>query len=106
MDERRKSRRVTLDSAAEQIVDDAPHRCRATNVSDTGVYLERPLCMLARRTNVVQVELELPGADAPVWAKAEVVYDSFDASLHGTALRFTAMASPDRARLAEWLAAH
>jgi len=103
--ERRKSRRVSLDSVIEQIVDDSPHRCRATNLSDTGLYMERPVAMLARRSNVVQIELPLPGTTDTVWAKAEVVYDCFDDALHGTAVRFLEMAGADRARLERWVAA-
>ncbi len=102
-DERRKSRRIELDSPIEQIVDEAEHRCRATNVSRTGLYMERPVSALARRSNVVQLAFTLPGSAETLWAKAEVVYDSFDARLHGTAVRFTEMAARDRRALDLWL---
>lgn len=102
-DERRKSRRVELDSPIEQIVDEAEHPCRATNVSRTGLYMERPVSALARRSNVVQIAITLPGTADTLWAKAEVVYDCFDAALHGTAVRFTEMAAPDRSALERWL---
>ena len=102
-EERRQSRRIELDSPIEQIVDEAEHRCRATNVSRTGLYMERPVSALARRSNVVQVALTLPGTLHTLWAKAEVVYDCFDAALHGTAVRFTEMAARDRLALDRWL---
>jgi hypothetical protein len=86
----------------EQIVEDEPHRSFMSDLSASGLYMERPFELLSRRSSVVQVELPLPG-DETLWAKCEVVYDRFDSLFHGTAVRFTAMARRHQRMLREWL---
>lgn len=86
----------------EQIVENEPHRSFLSDLSASGLYMERPFELLSRRSNVVQVELPLPG-DETLWAKCEVVYDRFDSLFHGTAVRFTAMAGKHQRLLREWL---
>lgn len=86
----------------EQFIEDEPHRSFLSDLSAAGLYMERPVELLSRRSDVVQVELPLPGEE-PLWAKCEVVYDRFDSLFHGTAVRFTAMARRHQRLLREWL---
>ncbi len=99
---RRLSPRSPVGFYIEQIVEDEPHRSFLSDLSATGLYMERPFELLSRRSNVVQVELPLPG-DETLWAKCEVVYDRFDSLFHGTAVRFTAMARRHQRMLRDWL---
>ena len=101
--DRRQANRVPVGFYANQLVDDEPYRCFATSLSASGLYMERVLTPMERRRDVVQIEIPLPGAGETLWAKAEVVYDCFDALFHGTAIRFTAMARKHRRELREWL---
>ena len=101
--DRRLANRVPVGFYANQLVDDEPYRCFATSLSASGLYMERVLTPMERRRDVVQIEIPLPGSNETLWAKAEVVYDCFDALFHGTAIRFTAMARKHRRQLREWL---
>lgn len=86
----------------DQFIQDEPHRSFLSDLSPTGLYMERPLELLSRCSDVVQVELPLPGEET-LWAKCEVVYDRFDSLFHGTAVRFTGMARRHQRLLREWL---
>lgn len=99
---RRQAERMPVGFYVEQIVENEPHRSFLSDLSASGLYMERPFELLSRRSNVVQVELPLPG-DETLWAKCEVVYDRFDSLFHGTAVRFTAMAGKHQRLLREWL---
>lgn len=101
--DRRQAARVPVGFYLSQLVDDQPYRCFTTSLSTAGLYMERPLSVIERRRGTVQVELPLPGTSDSLWARAQVVYDCFDALFHGTAVRFTAMAHRHRRLLREWL---
>ncbi len=101
--DRRQAARVPVGFYLNLLVDDRPYRCFTTNLSASGLYMEKVLTHVERRRDTVQVEIPLPGAGEPLWARAQVVYDCFDALFHGTAVRFTAMARRHRAALRGWL---
>ena len=101
--ERREADRVPVGIYLNQVVGSDLHRCFATDISPTGLYMERTCTPMERRSNFVQVEIPLPGIGDTLWAKAEVVYDCFDALFHGTAIRFAAMAGMHRRLLEAWL---
>ncbi len=104
--ERRRAPRVPVSVHLEQRVEGQSHRCFATNLSSTGLYMERPIESFVRHSADVQLEIPIPdGHGEPVIASAEIVYDCFDALLHGTAVRFKGLSSRDEARLTNWLAA-
>lgn len=100
---RRRSQRLPVGFYVEQIIDDAPHRCFTSDLSAVGLYMERLATPLSRHRGVVQVEIPLPDTGDSLWAKAEVVYDRFDALFHGTAVRFTGMARSHQRLLRDWL---
>jgi len=100
---RRRSQRLPVGFYVEQIIDEAPHRCFTSDLSAVGLYMERLATPLSRQQGIVQVEIPLPDTGDSLWAKAEVVYDRFDALFHGTAVRFTAMARSHQRLLRDWL---
>jgi len=99
---RRTAIRTPVGFYIEQFVENEPHRSFLSDLSAAGLYMERPIELLSRRSDVVQVELPLPGEET-LWAKCEVVYDRFDSLFHGTAVRFTGMARKHQRLLREWL---
>jgi len=99
---RRTAARIPVGFYIEQFIEDEPHRSFLSDLSASGLYMERPFDVLSRRSNVVQVELPLPGEET-LWAKCEVIYDRFDSLFHGTAVRFTGMARKHQRLLREWL---
>ena len=103
-DERRRAPRVPVSVFLEQHIEGQSHRCCMSDLSLTGLYMERPISSFVRHSTKVQLEIPLPdGEGAPVWASAEVVYDCFDAEFHGTAVRFESMGDHDRRRLSAFL---
>ena len=100
---RRRSERLPVGFYVEQLVGDDAHRCFTTDLSAIGLYMERLAEPLRRGSTSVQLEIPLPNTSDAIWAKAEVVYDRFDALFHGTAVRFTGMARAHQRLLREWL---
>jgi hypothetical protein len=103
--ERRRSPRIPVSVYLQQHVEGQTHRCFTSDLSSTGLYMERPIESFVRHSTSVQLEIPLPDGDPdPVWASAEVVYDCFDALFHGTAVRFTALNRRDKERLDAFVA--
>ena len=100
---RRRLPRLPVGFYVDQFVDDAAHRCFTSDLSPSGLYMERVAEPLQRRSAIVQLEIPLPNTGDALWAKAEVVYDRIDALFHGTAVRFTGMARGHQKLLREWL---
>jgi hypothetical protein len=101
--ERRRAERLPVGLYVQQIIDGEPHRCFATSMSLTGMYLEHVTTRFARRSRVVQLEIPLTGDSEPLWVGGEVVYDALDRLFVGTAIAFQHMAERDLARLEAWL---
>jgi hypothetical protein len=100
---RRRSERIPVGFYVNQIISDDPHRCFTTDLSTIGLYMERLAEPLQRSSSLVQLEIQLPSTSDSIWAKAEVIYDRFDALFHGTAVRFTGMARSHQRLLRDWL---
>jgi len=100
---RRRSERIPVGFYVDQIICDDAHRCFTTDLSAIGLYMERLAEPMQRNSTVVQLEIQLPSTTDSIWAKAEVIYDRFDALFHGTAVRFTGMARMHQRLLREWL---
>lgn len=102
--ERRGAQRIPVSVEIQQRIEGQIHRCVASNLSLSGVYIERPIASFVRHSTAVELEIPLPdGGTSPLRTQAEIVYDHFDAALHGSALRFTDMAAADQARLAAFV---
>jgi hypothetical protein len=102
--ERRGAMRIAVSVLTQQHVEGQSHCCVASNLSLSGVFIHRPIASFVRHSTTVELELSLPdGAGTPLRVHAEIVYDCFDAELHGSALRFVEMSAQDRARLTAFL---
>jgi hypothetical protein len=103
--ERRRSPRIPVSVYLKQHVEGQAHRCFTSDLSSSGLYMERPISSFVRHSANIELEIPLPdGEPEPVWASAEIVYDCFDALFHGTAVRFTNLTSRDRERLEAFVA--
>jgi hypothetical protein len=101
--ERRSAPRFPVSVHIAQHVEGQTHRCVASNLSASGLYMERPIGSFVRHSADVELEIPLPDGAAPLRTHAEIVYDCFDARFHGTAVRFTQMSVRDRERLQAFL---
>ena len=100
---RRLAERLPVGFYVQQVVDGRMHRCFTADVSALGMYMEKPVEQMDRSSNIVQLEIPLPKCSETLWAKGEIVYDSFDPLFHGTAIRFTGMARRHKRILRDWL---
>lgn len=96
--------RVPVQFYLNEYVDERLHRGVTTNVSPTGLYVNRLLSrrarLVTRESRFVQLEFQLPGTGETVWARGEVRHDELDlplgerepaAMLHGTGIRLVAL---------------
>jgi hypothetical protein len=100
--ERRTAVRVPAQIYLTQYVNDEPHRCFTVNLSASGIFVNKLIEPLARRSSIVQVELPLPGGDT-IWAKGDVMYDSFDPYFHSMGVRLISMARAHKRMLFEYV---
>jgi hypothetical protein len=104
--ERRDVDRVPLDIFLNEYVADHLHRAVSTNVSPTGIFVNRVFSaglrrlQFGREERLVQLEFALPGTRETIWACGEVRYDELgltnrtgeDAMVHGTGINFVSIA--------------
>jgi hypothetical protein len=102
--ERRRAPRVPVSVYIQQHVEGQTHRCLASNLSLSGLYMERPISSFVRHSAEIEIEIPLPDGAEPLRTTAEIVYDCFNALFHGTAVRFKRMSSHDTARLCAFIA--
>ena len=102
--ERRRAPRVPVSVYIQQHVEGQTHRCLASNLSLSGLYMERPISSFVRHSAEIEIEIPLPDGAEPLRTTAEIVYDCFNALFHGTAVRFKRMSARDTARLCAFIA--
>jgi hypothetical protein len=103
--ERRRAHRVPISVQLKQHIEGQSLDCHLSDLSTSGLYMERPIASFVRSSSAIELEIPLPdGEDEPVWARAEIVYDCFDGAYHGTAVRFAGMSERDRLRITTFVA--
>jgi hypothetical protein len=102
--ERRALNRVPLEIFLNEYVADRLLRGVTTNVSPTGLFIERVLgrrpraLALRRHSRFVQLEFALPGTGETIWARGEVRHDELElplgdgAVVHGVGVRLVQLA--------------
>ena len=78
--------------------------CRATNISEDGIYVRRLEGGVLLEGEQITLELQLPGDIEPVWASGQVVEQVEEALYDAAAIEFTAIAACDRRRLRLYVA--
>ncbi len=89
--DRRLGNRIPLEVLMNEYMHDRPDRALTVNISESGVYVNKVVTSLARRSRVVGLEFELPGTGEIIWARGEICYDTLDDCVHGQGIRFTGM---------------
>lgn len=103
--DRRNNMRIPIELPIIQFVDNRPIRSLVSNLSATGLHSCHAVEPLSRSSRLIQIEFPLPGLSEPLWAKAEVVYDTIGPGFHGTGVRFIALADVHQRWLDEWIRA-
>jgi hypothetical protein len=89
--DRRLGNRIPMELLMNEYMQDRPYRALSVNISESGLYVNKVVGSLARRSRVVGLEFELPGTSEVIWARGEVCYDTIDDCFHGQGIRFTGM---------------
>ncbi len=92
--DRREAARVTLELWVEESMEREVYFQRASNLSIGGLFLEGTLPQ--EPGTVVRVRFTLPGATAPIEARAEIVHAP-ESQGRGMGLRFVELSEADRA---------
>jgi hypothetical protein len=106
--ERRDLERVPLEIFLDEYVDDRPHRALTTNLSATGLYMNRVATRRSRwfrrQSRHVQLEFALPGSGESIWARGEIRYDELGMDLvHGTGVELVDMARAHQQMIRDYL---
>ncbi len=105
-DARRLAPRVTLETLCNEIGDGRERPAFVVDVSETGLRIERPY-VGGRTPRELQLEFELPGVDAILWAKGQTCFDQVR-QIRGdlwrtTGIRLAAAASHDLRLLRDFI---
>ena len=90
--DRRGDARIRTEMFLNQYVRDQPYRALATNLSTTGLFLQKLAMPYTRHAPSVGLEFELPGTGEIIWASAESRFDVASDYFHFSGLRFVGMA--------------
>lgn len=101
--ERRNGYRLPVELFLTQYISDKPYRGIVTNIGANGLLLNRLVEPVEYNSNLVQLELSLPGTTDTIWVLGEIVYDRFISFFHQYGIKFKEMASFERKLLEEWL---
>lgn len=102
MSERRLTSRVPCALDVIDFSGREPSVCRATNISEDGVYMRSRAGVLLEGERLA-LAMCLPGQPDPIWVRGQVV-EQVQAPLHdGAAVRFFAVGEADQRRLGEYV---
>lgn len=101
--ERRFAPRVRVEMFLTQYVRDFPFRALATNLSPSGLLIQKLIEPSIPLSRVVSVEFEIPGTGEVIWARAEPRFDALDEDFHTSGLTFTGMATKHERLLQEFV---
>jgi PilZ domain len=103
----RRDDRVPLQIFLTEYVDERPHRGVTSNISPTGLYVERVTRprWFAREHRFVQLELALPGTSDTIWARGQIKRDELDLPdlVHGTGIELVDIARGHQRMLRDWV---
>ena len=102
-DNRRLSPRLRLQLSLNEYV--ADHACPATarDVSETGLAIQKALAPALMSSELVTLELELPGTNETIWASAQPRFDARQRDLLVSGLRFVSMARKHERLIRDYL---
>ena len=91
-DNRRLASRLRLQVQMNAYVADQPCRALARDVSETGLAFQRRLDPRVPNSEIVTLEIELPGTNETIWASAQPRFDALRIDQQISGLRFVSMA--------------
>ena len=92
---------VALD--AELVAEEEVLPAFITGIGEHGLRLDSLAILANRSSNLLHLQLTLPGEPGPLWIGAEVVCDQQGSLLHEVVVRFLRMADADWRCLEQWV---
>jgi hypothetical protein len=100
---RRADKRLRLQLYLNEYVKDREYRALATDISESGLSIQKLTEPVVPHASVVGLELELPGTNELIWAAAEPRFDAVSADFHVSGLRFRGMAGKHQRLLRDYV---
>lgn len=100
--ERRQTHRVPCALEIEDVSGVQSTACRATNISESGVYMRIRGGVLLEGERV-SLAVHLPDEHEPVWVSGQVVEQVQEPLHDGAAVRFDALSGADQGRLRDYV---
>jgi hypothetical protein len=100
---RRVDPRLRLQLYLNQYIKDEPYRALATDISESGLAVQKLTEPVVPHSHVIGLELELPGTSETIWAAAETRFDAVGADFHVSGLHFRSMARKHRNLLRDYV---
>jgi hypothetical protein len=88
---------------AELVADDEVLPAFVTSIGEHGLLLDSLAILSNRRSDLLQLQLTLPGEPDPLWIGAEVVRDTHGLLFNDTAIRFMVMANVHWHSIRRWV---
>jgi hypothetical protein len=100
---RRADKRLRLQLYLNEYIKDREYRALATDISESGLALQKLTEPVVPHSQVVGLELELPGTSEVIWAAAEPRFDAVGDDFHVSGLRFRGMARKHQSLLRDYV---
>ncbi len=100
---RRVDRRLRLQLHLTEYIKDREYRALATDISESGLSIQKLTEPVVPHAPVVQLELELPGTNELIWASAEPRFDAVGSDFHVSGLFFRGMARKHQRLLRDYV---
>jgi hypothetical protein len=100
---RRIDPRLRLQLYLNEYIKERPYRALAMDISESGLAVQKLTEPVVPHSQVVGLELELPGTNETIWCSAEPRFDSVGPDFHVSGLHFRAMARKHRSLLRDYV---
>jgi hypothetical protein len=100
---RRAEKRLRLQTYLNEYIKDREYRALATDISETGLAIQKLTEPVVPHAKIVGLELELPGTSEVIWASAETRFDAVGRDFHVSGLWFRDMARKHRSLLRDYV---
>ena len=100
---RRADKRLRLQVYLNEYVKDREYRALATDISESGLAIQKLTEPVVPHSPIVGLEIELPGTSELIWAAAEPRFDAVGTDFHVSGLRFRSMARKHQSLLRDYV---
>jgi len=100
---RRADKRLRLQLYVNEYIKDREYRALATDISESGLSIQKLTEPVVPHASIVGLELELPGTSEIIWAAAEPRFDAVGTDFHVSGLHFRSLARKHQRLLRDYV---